>query len=235
MLNCQKKVTVKSRFFQVFWASLRSFGSLYHREMNREPFDPESAISAARRGDTDAVARLIEHYRPYLKLIAGATFGRRLQPKLDESDLVQEASLLASRDLAKFRGSTEAELTAWLRTILSNVATNARRHYSRQKRSVESERQLINRELDRSSAGLSAIACHQSSPSATAKRREDAVILAEALEELTDEQRTVLTMREIEGNSLAEIAGHLGRTRNAVQKVWARAIRELRRILEDAQ
>ena len=67
----------------------------------------------ARRGDANAVANLIEHYRPYLKLLAKVMFGRRLQTKLDESDLVQEASLMASRDIENFRGSTEAELAAW--------------------------------------------------------------------------------------------------------------------------
>jgi RNA polymerase sigma-70 factor (ECF subfamily) len=200
--------------------------------MNLPPFDPEIAIQAARQGDANAVAALIEHYRPYLRLLAKIYFGKRLQSKLDESDLVQEASLLATRDLANFRGTTEAELAMWLRSILSNVAANARRHFDQQKRSVRLEQQFQN-ELDRSSAGVSRVAGDESSPSQRVARRERAVVLAEALEELDVEQRMVITMRDLEGYSLEEIADDLGKTRNAVQKIWARAISEMRRILKE--
>jgi RNA polymerase sigma-70 factor (ECF subfamily) len=200
--------------------------------MNVPPFDPEIAIQAARQGDANAVAALIEHYRPYLRLLATVCFGKRLQSKLDESDLVQDASLVAARDLATFRGTTEAELATWLRAILTNVAANARRHFDQQKRNVRLEQQLQN-ELDQSSAGFSRFAGNGSSPSQRVARRERAVVLAEALEELTVEQRTVITMRDLEGYSLDEIADEFGKTRNAVQKIWARSISEMRRILKE--
>ena len=200
--------------------------------MNQPSFEPESAISAARQGDATAVAALIEHYRPYLKLLARATLRKRLQHKFDESDLVQETSVLACRDLASFRGATEPELAAWLRTILSRVASNAGRFHAQQKRSLDLEQQLKS-DLDRSSVSLSQMIGRESTPSEGAKRREDAVLLAEALEQLSDEQRAVLTMREVEGRSLAEIAEQFGKTRNAVQKIWAKAITEMRQILKD--
>ena len=52
---------------------------------------------------------------------------------------------------------------------------------------------------------------------------------------LPEEYRQVLILRDLEGRSLSEIASELGRTRNAVQKLWARAIREMRQILRESE
>ena len=201
--------------------------------MNRnETFDPESAIKAVQSGDTDAVAVLVEHYRPYLRLMARVSVGRRLQSKLDDSDIVQEASLMAARDLHDFRGETEQELTAWLRRVLANVIANTYRHYARDRRDIHFEQEL-QAELDQSSAGLAQLVGNESTPSHQAMRREDAVVLARALEQLQPQYNQVLMWREFEGLSLAEIADKLGRSRNSVQKLWARAIQEMRHILKD--
>ena len=199
---------------------------------HNETFHPESAVKAVRSGDTDAVAVVVEHYRPYLRLLAQVSVGRRLQSKLDESDIVQEASLMAARDLPGFRGETEAELTAWLRRVLANVIANTYRHYGRDRRSVHYEREL-QAELDQSSAGFAELSGTESTPSHQAMRREQAVILARALEKLPSHYRQVLVWRELEGLSLAEIAGKLGKSRNSVQKLWARAIQDMRRILKE--
>ena len=201
--------------------------------MNRnETFDPESAIQAVQSGDADAVAALLEHYRPYLRLLARVSVGRRLQSKLDESDIVQEASLMVARDLHEFRGETEQELTAWLRRALTNVIANTHRHYARDRRNVHFEQEL-QAELDQSSAGLAQLAGNESTPSRQAMRREHAVVLARALDQLPPHYKQVLMLREFEGLSLAEIADKLGGSRNSVQKLWARGIQEMRRILKD--
>lgn len=199
-----------------------------------ETFQPEVVIQAVREGDAEAVAEIVEHYRPYLRLLARMTLGRRLQSKLDDSDVVQEASLMVARDLNQFRGETEKELTAWLRRVLANVIANTRRHYGRERRDVRCEQQLQTA-LDQSSVGFAQLAGNGSSPSRQAIRREHAVVLARALEGLPKKYNEVLVLRELKGLSLAEIAEQLGGTRNSVQKLWARAIQEMRRTLKDFQ
>ncbi len=165
---------LKSPFF---YGVARALRFLSNRGMDRnELFNPESAIKAVRSGDVDAVGALVEHYRPYLRLLARVSVGRRLQSKLDESDIVQEASLMVARDLQEFRGETEKELTAWLRRVLTNVIANTNRHYSRDRRNVQYEQELQS-ELDQSSAGLSRLVGNESTPSRQAMRREHAVIL----------------------------------------------------------
>jgi RNA polymerase sigma-70 factor (ECF subfamily) len=59
----------------------------------------------------------VERYRSYLRVLAGAHVGPRLQAKLDASDLVQEALLKAHGTRGQCRGKTEAERLAWLRRI----------------------------------------------------------------------------------------------------------------------
>ena len=81
--------------------------------------DPAHLLSLARKGDTQAMGGLFDLYRQYLKLLAHMEISDRLQAKIDPSDIVQETFLEAHRDFAKFRGTTERELMAWLRQILA--------------------------------------------------------------------------------------------------------------------
>ena len=52
----------------------------------------------------------LEHFRGYLRLLAGLGVGGRRRAKLDPSDLVQQALLRAHQASMEFRGTTAAEL-----------------------------------------------------------------------------------------------------------------------------
>ncbi len=191
--------------------------------------DPQQLLQKARGGDNLALGKLLALYRPYLSLLARLKADRQLQAKLDDSDLIQDTCLSAHRDFNQFRGTTEQEFTAWLREIMAHAAANLTREHRRQRRDVRLEQQLY-KLLNQSSQMLErALANTDSSPSVRAERRERAVLLANALNELPEEYREVLVLRELEGKSLSEIAHAMDRTTNAVQKLWARAIVQLRR------
>ena len=64
---------------------------------------PEQLLAEARRGHGDCLGALLELYRNYLHLLARVEIGRRLQGKLDASDLVQETFLEAHRNFARFQ------------------------------------------------------------------------------------------------------------------------------------
>src|ERR1700731_61662 len=97
----------------------------------RKAADPshEELLSQAREGDGPALGRLLELYRAYLVVLARVQIGRRLQGKVDASDLVQEAFLGAPRDFPQLRGTTEPEFLSWLRQILASLLANLVRHY----------------------------------------------------------------------------------------------------------
>jgi RNA polymerase sigma-70 factor (ECF subfamily) len=189
----------------------------------------ERMLRRAQGGDTQVRGQLLETYRNYLRLLARLQIDRRLQGKLDASDLVQETFMKAYRGFDQFRGHTEAELLAWLRKLLATTLTDlAHRRYGRQRRDVRLEQRLA-ADLDRSSAALDrALVAGQSSPSEQAVHREQAVLVADALDQLPEHYREVLVLRHLEGLSFAEVAKKMGRSLGAVEKLWMRALARLR-------
>jgi len=198
--------------------------------------DVGQLLTLARTGSEAARGQLLEQYRNYLTLLGRLQTGRRLQGKVDEADLVQETFLEAHRQFAHFRGTSEAELTAWLRTILTGVVLHlVRRFFGTQRRDVRLERELAD-ELDQSSRFLDGgLVAQESSPSQRASRREQAVLLADALNQLPPDYREVLVLRHLEGLTFPEVAARMGRSVDSVEKLWVRALPRLRRVLGGAE
>jgi RNA polymerase sigma-70 factor (ECF subfamily) len=193
---------------------------------------PEELLRQAKAGDHPALGRLLELYRGYLLVLARVQIGRRLQGKADADDLVQEAFLGAFRDFPQFRGTTEKEFLAWLRQILASLLANLVRYYQgTRRRDIRLERQLGG-ELEQSSQALDCgLVAAQSSPSQQAARREQSVLLADALGRLPEELRDLLILRHLEGLTFPQVAERLGRTIDSVKKQWPRALARLRQQL----
>jgi RNA polymerase sigma-70 factor (ECF subfamily) len=172
-----------------------------------------------------------ERYRSLLRLLAQLHLDPRLKSKLDPSDLVQETFAQAYAARQNFRGSTDAEREAWLRTIMARTLLRAVRKYlQQQKNNVHRERPLCGTGLaDASSARISDwLAAEQSSPSERAVHNEEVFHLAGALDALPEAQREALVLQHWYGLSLAEIGEHLGRTPVAVAGLIKRGLRGLR-------
>jgi RNA polymerase sigma-70 factor (ECF subfamily) len=191
--------------------------------------NPAQWLQEAQAGDAATLGRLLELYRRYLALLARLQIGKRLQGKVDASDIVQETFLQAHRHFARFRGQTEAELVAWLRQILAaNLADVFRRYLGTQGRDVRLERE-IEADLDCSAVLLDhGLVARDSSPSHRAARREQAVILADALAELPEDYREVLVLRHLEGLTFPEVARRMNRSLDSVEKLWMRGLAKLR-------
>jgi RNA polymerase sigma-70 factor (ECF subfamily) len=196
--------------------------------------DRDDLLERARHGG-GALGVLLELYRPYLTLLSRLEVGRLLQGKADPADVVQDTFLEATRQFAGFRGSGEAELTAWLRRILAGcLAMLVRRYCGTRARDVRLERALADG-LDQSSRTLDAgLVARGSSPSHRASRREQAVLLADALQRLPDDYREVIVLRGLEGLSFPEVAARMGRTPVSVERLWSRALPRLKHALEGA-
>jgi RNA polymerase sigma-70 factor, ECF subfamily len=196
--------------------------------------DPEQLLGKARAGDSPALGQLLEMYRNYLALLARMQIGRRLQGKVDGADLVQETFLAAHRDFARFRGTTEKELVSWLRGILAaNLIDLVRRYCGARRRDIRLERQLAD-DLDRSSQAFGLIlAARHSSPSQQAARREQAVLLADALKNLPPDYSEVIVLHHLEGQTFPEVSRRMMRSLDSVKKLWVRALARLRDALGD--
>jgi RNA polymerase sigma-70 factor (ECF subfamily) len=195
--------------------------------------DPGALLRLAQAGDGQALGQVLELYRNYLTLLARMQIGRRLQGKVDAADLVQETFLAAHRDFAQFRGKSEAELVRWLRQILAaNLIDLVRRYCGAQRRDVRLERQLAD-ELDQSSQAMGQVlAAQQSSPSQQAVRREQAVLLADALKSLPADYAEVIILHHLDDRSFPEVARLMNRSLDSVKKLWVRALARMRDLLE---
>ena len=197
--------------------------------------NPLLLMNEARGGNGAAMGTLLESYSRYLTLLARVQIGRRLQGKVDAADVVQETFLEAHRQFPNFRGGSEAEMTAWLRRILAGqLALHMRRFFGTKARDLNMEREL-GAQLDESSQAMDdGLAASISTPSQRASRREQAVLLAEALDKLPEDYREVIILRHLEGIAFADVAARMGKTVNSVQKLWVRALAKLREAMEGA-
>jgi RNA polymerase sigma-70 factor (ECF subfamily) len=87
--------------------------------------------------------------------------------------------------------------------------------------------------LERSDATIhQALASYGGSPSERASRREQAVLLADAVSQLPPDYREVFILRTLEHVRFEEVAVRMGRSVGAVRMLWARALERLNRLLE---
>ena len=191
--------------------------------------DAEELMKLARDGNADALALLLERYRDYLRLLARLHIVRRLQSRADASDIVPDTFLEANLHFDGFRGTTEQQLLKWLREILATrLAGLVRRYYQTQQRDPRLERDL-SAELDRSSQALDrALVSGQVSPSDVAARREQAVMLADALQQLPEDYREVIILHHLQDLTFCDVAQRMERSPEAVRKLWMRALAKLR-------
>jgi RNA polymerase sigma-70 factor (ECF subfamily) len=181
----------------------------------------------------DDRAPQLERFREYLRLLARLQFEPRFRAKLDSSDIVQVTLLEAHKSWAQFRGTTEVELMAWLRRILSHNLADARKEFGRVKKDIARERSLET-EVENASGRLGEfLAARQSTPSQLISREEEAMRLADALTRLPEAQREAVELHHFQGLSLKQVAGHLGRTEPAVAGLIHRGLDGLRELLQE--
>ncbi|WP_182864862.1 sigma-70 family RNA polymerase sigma factor [Stieleria mannarensis] len=193
----------------------------------------ERLIADARSGDNSALGKVLESFHAYLELLAKLRLDHKLQGKVSPSDVVQETFLSAKQAFANFRGQSERELMAWLRSILATEIAGQIRYYNRHRRAVTLEKRL-SENLDGTSAGLPlGVADPAVSPSVAAAKREAEVMVADALSRLSDDHREVIILHSFQQQTFPEVAARMGRSTDAVKSLWVRALANLRKAMTD--
>jgi RNA polymerase sigma-70 factor (ECF subfamily) len=154
-----------------------------------------------------------------------------VRPKVAPSDLVQQTFIEAETGLSDFRGSTPEQFRGWLRQILLHNVTDAERQF------CATEMRQVDREVwigeGTESAPSLDVAGHEHSPISHAIEHEDAERVAAALEKLPPDYRRVVVLRNLEERSFVEIGQIMNRSRDAVCKLWSRAVLQLGQLLEE--
>jgi RNA polymerase sigma-70 factor (ECF subfamily) len=187
-------------------------------------------VARCRQGDSLASGHLMASYRPYLRLLAGQRLPKLLAKRADASDIVQQTLIDAVRGLPDFRGQTEAEFTAWMVRLLERNLLQSARLNMAAMRDVRREAQ------EQAEDGSARLVWHGtmndgSNPQQSVFRGEAALHLAQALEQLPDEQRRAVELRYLEQQTLEAIARELEKTTAAVAGLIARGVEALRRLM----
>jgi RNA polymerase sigma-70 factor (ECF subfamily) len=200
---------------------------------NAEHVTVEELLARAREGDRGERDRLFEACRGYLALVARTQVESWLQAKADASDLVQQTLLEAHRGFDRFEGKTEAEWLAWLRRILShNAADLVRRYRGTSKRQARREIPLRRPSDDSQAGGAPEPAGRELSPSQQLIAHDRDLQIAAALDRLAADHREVIVLRNLERLPFDVVAERMGRSRPAVQMLWARAIKKLQETVQ---
>ena len=189
----------------------------------------QDLIDRVGRGDNLARHELLERYRDYLRRMVAARLDRRLAPRVDPSDVVQEALADADRRMDEYLRDRPIPFFAWLRQLASDrMIDTHRRHVLSQKRSVtrESRPNDLPEESSLSLVGL--MVANDTSPSNRLIREERREQMLAAMSDLSVRDREVLVMRHLEQLGTPEIAEALGISVGAVEARLLRALIRLR-------
>jgi RNA polymerase sigma-70 factor (ECF subfamily) len=153
----------------------------------------------------------------------------RLRGVLDPSDVVQQTLIKAHAKRNQFRGGSEGELLAWLRTILAHQLADLARKHSRQ---IRGQERSLEAALEGSSLRLEQwLASDSTSVRARAIRDEQLLALAKALASLPEDQRTALELKHLRDVTVSEIGRMMGKSPAAVASLIYRGLKSLRELL----
>jgi RNA polymerase sigma-70 factor (ECF subfamily) len=173
-------------------------------------------VAAAKSGDHEAFERLVKAYQD--RLFNGIV--QIVHSRDDAEDVVQDAFIQAYQKLASFRG--KSSFYTWLYRIAVNLAFSSGRKRRTQVSLDQSYDVVGNEPLDPSG-----------SPSQRMERREQVGQIRRALASLSDEHRTVLVLRGIEGFDYETIAEVLNLNPGTVRSRIHRARTSFKERLED--
>jgi RNA polymerase sigma-70 factor (ECF subfamily) len=202
--------------------------------MNANSAETVRLIAQAQTGDLAALNDLFARHRGRLRRMVEMRLDRRLQGRVDASDVVQEAYVDATRKLDEYLRDPRLPLFLWLRLVVGERLLKLhRQHLDAQMRDAGREVSLYREALPTaSSAALAAqLLGKHTSPTQAAVRAERLLRLQEALNTLEPIDREILSLRHFEELTRAEAAQALGIEEAAAAKRYVRALKRLKDIL----
>ncbi len=190
--------------------------------------NPELEALLARAGGGDEKARglLFERYRSGLKNLAAARLDRRISCRIDSSDLAQEVLLEADRNLGRYLRERPLPFYPWLVQFARNLLVDARRKH------IEASNRSVLRECSPASGFELAVAGSETGPLDRVIKRERGALVQAALARLSEADRRVLVLRQVDGLSAPQAALELGVSEEAIKSRHRRALERLRSLLE---
>jgi RNA polymerase sigma-70 factor (ECF subfamily) len=187
------------------------------------------------------LGELCDLYRNYLRMVVRTGLGPKLRERVELSDVVQEALVEVVRQFPQFTGQNEAAFVGWLRRLVGQKLADLGRYHNRAKRAAGGAALPLDAPWEGGAGGsdglpgtrlLDILSLSQTSPSEAASRREQVVLLADALEGLPEAEAEVLWLYFADNLSFEAIGERLGLSRKVVSGLSARGLKVLRRRVE---
>ena len=223
--------------------------TVHPRKAAAEQFSPElansmwpsqdqtqSLLNAARNGDAQAVNKLLEEHRGPVRRLVEMRLDRKVQQRIDVSDVVQDVLVEASGRLDRYLNDPVMAFHLWMRQIAwDRIIDTYRRHRVSAKRNMDRERPMSAMAgPDPSTVEFSAqIGDPEMTPATAAAQREIAIKVEGVIQQLNDQDREIILMRHYEHLSNHEIAELLKLNPPAASMRYLRALRRLRSLLEE--
>jgi RNA polymerase sigma-70 factor, ECF subfamily len=203
--------------------------------MSDDADDVSDLLPRAAAGDEQAFTELFGRFRDRLKRMVHLRLSRRLQGRVDDDDVLQEAFLDIFRKLPEYVREPGLPFFLWLRHLTGLKLTEIhRRHLGTQLRDADREVTLHRGGLpEADSVSLAAqLLGTFTTPSQAAIKAETRLYVQEALNSMDPIDREVLALKHFEQLSTSEIAQVLGLSKAGAGSRYLRAIKRLREILE---
>ena len=196
----------------------------------------EQLIALARDGDPSAVNQLMDRHRNSLRQLVRMRLDKKIQNRIDVSDVVQDVLVEANRRLTRYLADPVMPFHLWLRQIAKDRIIDAhRRHRVSAKRSVDREQTMAApRGYDQSSVQLAALLGDPKLTPAAAVMQAEMARQVEASITLLDEKDSeIIVMRHYEHLTNQEIGQLLDLSEPAASMRYLRAIRRLKIVLQE--
>jgi RNA polymerase sigma-70 factor (ECF subfamily) len=203
--------------------------------MDQDENNSVDLIRRAAAGEAAALAALWERHRGRLRQMIRLRLDRRLQSRVDPSDVLQEAYLDLADRLTDYARDHPMPPYLWMRLVTGQRLMQVhRRHLGAAMRDADREISLHQGALPQaSSASLAAhLLGHLTSASQAAVRAERQLQLQQALNAMEPVDREIIALRHFEELSNGEAADVLGLSKGAASKRYVRAMIRLQAVLE---
>lgn len=177
-------------------------------------------------------AKRLESYRPWCRVFVRKALYGQIGKRIDESDVIQSTWLDILRNFEQFRGTTENEFFAWLKTCLENNVKNVLRDNMAGKRDFRREQEFSITDDSATLLWIDPVAA-DGTASDHAVEGENALALSAALESLPENQRRAIELRHLQGLKLSEVAEQMEKTADAVVGLMRRGMHRLNETLND--
>jgi RNA polymerase sigma-70 factor (ECF subfamily) len=196
--------------------------------------DQKVLLERALNGDCGALAELFELHRGRLEQMVRLRLDRRLQGRLDASDVLQEAYLDVARRFPEYASNPAVPFYLWLRFLTGQRLVDLhRQHLGAKMRNAGLEVSLYRGDFPRaSSVSLAELLLGRlTTASRAAIRAETQLRVQEALNAMDPIDREVLILRHFEMLSNEETAQALGLKPSAASNRHLRALKRLKEIM----